>query len=156
MNVFYEEDGELKVGAVLADNDTSLQVEAPHGKRSKVKASAVLLRFESPAHTAFMAGVQHQADAIDIDFLWQCCTADEFGYDTLARTGSALEGHAESPFYFLDVLQRHEYEWLVVLVVAEISLRHQKLVHCSEPLSHEHLMLGGARWVAPMTFIFTM
>lgn len=85
MNVFYEEDGELKVGAVLADNDTSLQVEAPHGKRSKVKASAVLLRFESPAHTAFMGGVQQQADAIDIDFLWQCCGADEFGFDTLAR-----------------------------------------------------------------------
>lgn len=85
MNVFYEEDGELKVGAVLADNDTSLQVEAPHGKRSKVKASAVLLRFESPAHTAFMAGVQQQAGAIDIDFLWQCCGADDFGYDTLAR-----------------------------------------------------------------------
>ena len=91
MNVFYEEDGELKVGAVLADNDTSLQVEAPHGKRSKVKASTVLLRFESPAHTAFMAGVQQQADAIDIDFLWQCCAADEFGYDTLARE---YYGHA--------------------------------------------------------------
>jgi exoribonuclease-2 len=91
MNVFYEEDGELKVGAVLADNDTSLQVEAPHGKRSKVKASTVLLRFESPAHTAFMAGVQQQADVIDIDFLWQCCAADEFGYDTLARE---YYGHA--------------------------------------------------------------
>ncbi len=85
MNVFYEEDGELKVGAVLADNDSSLQVEAPHGKRSKVKASAVLLRFESPAHTAFVPAAQAQADAIDIDFLWQCCGADEFGYDTLAR-----------------------------------------------------------------------
>jgi exoribonuclease-2 len=91
MNVFYEEDGELKVGAVLADNDTSLQVEAPHGKRSKVKASAVLLRFESPAHTAFMPAAQQQADAIDIDFLWQCCAADEFGYDTLARE---YYGHA--------------------------------------------------------------
>jgi exoribonuclease-2 len=85
MNVFYEEDGELKVGAVLADNETSLQVEAPHGKRSKVKASAVLLRFESPAHTVFMAAVRTQADAIDIDFLWQCCGAEDFGYDTLAR-----------------------------------------------------------------------
>ncbi len=111
MNVFYEEDGELKVGAVLADNDTSLQVEAPHGKRSKVKASAVLLRFESPAHTAFMAGVQQQADAIDIDFLWQCCGADEFGYDTLAReyygqTPDALQSAAVltrlhcAPMYF--------------------------------------------------------
>ena len=111
MNVFYEEDGELKVGAVLADNDTSLQVEAPHGKRSKVKASAVLLRFESPAHTAFIAGVQKQADAIDIDFLWQCCAADEFGYDTLAReyyghapdaveSGAVLTRLHGAPMYF--------------------------------------------------------
>jgi len=103
MNVFYEEDGELKVGAVLADNDTSLQVEAPHGKRSKVKASTVLLRFESPAHTAFMAGAQHQADAIDIDFLWQCCTADEFGYDSLARE---YYGHAPDPMESGAVLMR--------------------------------------------------
>ena len=35
MNIFYEEEGSFKVGAILADNDTSLQVEAPHGKRSK-------------------------------------------------------------------------------------------------------------------------
>ena len=40
MNVFYEEDGAFKVGAVLADNNTSLQVEAAHGKRSKIKANA--------------------------------------------------------------------------------------------------------------------
>ena len=45
-NVFYEEEGDFKVGAVLADNVTSLQVEAPHGKRSKVKAANVLVRFE--------------------------------------------------------------------------------------------------------------
>jgi exoribonuclease-2 len=48
MNVFYEEEGSFKVGAVLADNDTSLQVEAPHGKRSKVKAANVLFRFDEP------------------------------------------------------------------------------------------------------------
>ena len=54
MNVFYEEDGGFKVGAILADNDASLQIEAPHGKRSKVKASAVLLRFERPALGEFM------------------------------------------------------------------------------------------------------
>src|SRR5690606_10625017 len=46
VNVFYEEEGTLKVGAVLADNVTSLQVEAPHGKRSKIKSANVLLRFE--------------------------------------------------------------------------------------------------------------
>ncbi len=31
MNVFYEEDGGFKVGAVMADNGSSLQVEATHG-----------------------------------------------------------------------------------------------------------------------------
>ena len=39
VNVFYEEEGALKVASILADNDTSLQVEAPHGKRSKIKAA---------------------------------------------------------------------------------------------------------------------
>lgn len=103
MNVFYEENGELKVGAVLADNEASLQVEAPHGKRSKVKASAVLLRFTSPAHTAFMAGAQQQAEAIDIDFLWQCCGAEEFGYEGLA---AEYYGHAPSAVESAAVLMR--------------------------------------------------
>ncbi len=103
MNVFYEEDGEFKVGIVLADNDTSLQVEAPHGKRSKVKAAAVLLRFEAPAHTTFMSEAQDQADAIDIDFLWQCCGPDEFSYDALTRD---YYGHAPDALESAGVLMR--------------------------------------------------
>ena len=111
MNVFYEEEGDFKVGAVLADNNTSLQVEAPHGKRSKVKASAVLLRFEAPALAAFMAEAQRVAGDIDLDFLWQCCGSEEFSYDALAReyfghapgpveaAGVALRLH-EAPMYF--------------------------------------------------------
>lgn len=103
MNVFYEESGEFKVGLVMADNDTSLQVEAPHGKRSKVKSSAVLLRFESPAHTVFMAEAQREADAIDVDFLWQCCGAEEFGYEGLA---AEYFGHAPSAVESAAVLMR--------------------------------------------------
>ena len=111
MNVFYEEDGGFKVGAILADNDTSLQVEAPHGKRSKVKSSAVLLRFERPALADFMAGAQQAADEIDIDFLWECCSEAEFDYATLAKDyfghePNALESAAAllrlhgAPMYF--------------------------------------------------------
>ena len=48
MNVFYEEDGGFKVGTVLSSTDAALQVEAPHGKRSKIKTNHVLLRFTSP------------------------------------------------------------------------------------------------------------
>ena len=85
MNVFYEEEGGFKVGAILADNDTSLQVEAPHGKRSKIKASAVLVRFDALSLGAFMDAAQCAADGIDVDFLWQCCGPDEFVFDTLGR-----------------------------------------------------------------------
>ena len=49
MNVLFEEDGAFKAGAVLADNVTSLQVELPGGKRVKVKANNVLLRFAQPS-----------------------------------------------------------------------------------------------------------
>ena len=111
MNVFYEEDGGFKVGAILADNDTSLQIEAPHGKRSKVKASAVLLRFERPALGDFMNDAQRAADEIDIDFLWECCSEAEFEYGALAREyfghePAALESAAAllrlhgAPMYF--------------------------------------------------------
>ncbi len=111
MNVFYEEDGGFKVGSILADNDTSLQIEAPHGKRSKVKSSAVLLRFERPALSDFMNDAQRAADDIDIDFLWECCGEAEFEYALLAREyfghePSALEAAAAlirlhgAPMYF--------------------------------------------------------
>ncbi|HUP93462.1 MAG TPA: RNB domain-containing ribonuclease [Burkholderiales bacterium] len=85
MNVFYEEEGTLKVGAVLADNNTSLQVEAPHGKRSKIKSSAVLFRFEQPPVGEFLGHAQRAADELDLDFLWQCSSSEEFEYSALAR-----------------------------------------------------------------------
>jgi len=84
-NVFYEEEGSFKVGAVLADHDTSLQVEAPHGKRSKVKASAVLFRFDGAGLARFMEEAHKLAEAMDADFLWQCCGQEEFAFDKLAR-----------------------------------------------------------------------
>jgi exoribonuclease-2 len=111
MNVFYEEEGTFKVGAVLADNKTSFQVETPYGKRLKVKAGAVLFTFDGEPISSFMAEAQKVADAIDVDFLWQCCGEEEFAYDTLAReyfgreptpvesAGVLLRLHG-SPMYF--------------------------------------------------------
>ncbi|MGH8701136.1 MAG: RNB domain-containing ribonuclease, partial [Burkholderiales bacterium] len=85
MNVFYEEEGDFKVGSVLADHDTSLQVEAPHGKRSKVKASAVLFRFDGAGLAQFLEESRKLAEAMEADFLWQCCGPEEFAFETLAR-----------------------------------------------------------------------
>ncbi|MBE0612388.1 MAG: RNB domain-containing ribonuclease [Burkholderiales bacterium] len=85
MNVLYEETGSFKVGAVLAETDTSLQVEAVHGKRSKIRAANVLLRFETPPLAELMSKAESMAAEIDTDFLWQCCGGDEFGFADLAR-----------------------------------------------------------------------
>jgi len=84
-NVFYEEEGAFKVGTVLADHDTSLQVEAPHGKRSKVKASAVIFRFDRAGLAHFMDEAGRVAAGMDAGFLWECSGQEEFAFDTLAR-----------------------------------------------------------------------
>ncbi|HJT51063.1 MAG TPA: RNB domain-containing ribonuclease [Nitrosospira sp.] len=95
MNVFYEEEGTFKVGAVLADNTTSLQVEAPHGKRAKIKAASVLLRFDAPSLTEFMDLAQKAAEDLDPNFLWECCESEaEFESDALAAD---YFGHSATP-----------------------------------------------------------
>jgi exoribonuclease-2 len=85
MNVFFEEDGAFKAGTVLADNNTSLQVENQHGKRTKVKDAAVLIRFDHIPLSQFMADAQKISDDIDPAFLWECSGETEFGFDQLGK-----------------------------------------------------------------------
>jgi exoribonuclease-2 len=85
MNVFYEEDGGLKAGTVLEDNNSSLQIQTQHGKRAKVKSNAVLLRFQHPSLNDFMHSAQSVAESIDADFLWEACGQREFEFETLGR-----------------------------------------------------------------------
>ncbi len=94
MNIFYEEDGAFKVGSILTDSITSLQVESTHGKRSKIKAVNVLLRFAQPGLTEFMTQAEGIAADIDVGFLWECSPQDDFGFNELA---SEYFGHAPNP-----------------------------------------------------------
>ena len=84
MNVLFEEDGAFRAGSVLADNVTSLQIELASGKRSKVKAANVLLRFAAPTAGELLDRAQAEAEDIDIDFLWEVCGEAEFGFEELA------------------------------------------------------------------------
>jgi exoribonuclease-2 len=84
MHVFFEDDGAFKAGTVLADNDTSLQVESISGKRLKLKVANVLLRFSGPAPSILLADAQAIAAGIDPDFLWEVCGESEFGFAELA------------------------------------------------------------------------
>jgi exoribonuclease-2 len=83
--VLFEEDGAFRVGTILAEAGASFQVEAAHGKRSKVKAASILLRFDGQHLTAFMGEAQKLAEPIDPQFLWEVCGPDEFGFEELAR-----------------------------------------------------------------------
>ncbi|MDD5250195.1 MAG: RNB domain-containing ribonuclease [Rhodocyclaceae bacterium] len=103
MNVLFEEDGAFRAGTVLADNNTSLQVELPTGKRSKVKAASVLLRFEAPAPAELMERAEAEAAGIDTDFLWQACGDAEFGFEELA---AEYAGHKPAPVEAAAVLLR--------------------------------------------------
>ena len=85
MNVLFEDDGHLKAGAVLADNDASLQVEAVSGKRLKIKAGNVLLRFATPAPGEAMSEGAKLAAEMDPAFLWEASGDEEFGFADLAR-----------------------------------------------------------------------
>jgi exoribonuclease-2 len=111
MNIVYEEDGSFKVGNIMTDNTTSFQIESVSGKRSKVKAANVMLRFTQPALTEFIAQAENIASGIEVDFLWECCPADEFGFEQIAteyfgHTPSSLEAAAalirlhSAPIYF--------------------------------------------------------
>ncbi len=93
MYVLYEEDGDIKAGTILADNDSSFQVESQHGKRTKVKAANVLLKYPAPAPAQVMDQARSGKAELDLDFLWEAAGEAEFGFEDLARE---YHGHAPS------------------------------------------------------------
>lgn len=111
MNVFYEEDGSFKVASVREEQPASLMVEDARGKRGKIKSANVLLRFERAGLEEFLHAADAAAAEIDLDFLWECCGPDEFGFQDIAaeyfgagatfaqQAAVAIRLHA-APMYF--------------------------------------------------------
>jgi hypothetical protein len=62
-----------------------VQIELDSGKRVKVKAANVLLRFDKPAPAELMAPPTALAAEIDLDLAWEFAPEDEFGFADLAR-----------------------------------------------------------------------
>jgi len=83
MNVFFEEDGNFKVASIMTETQGSMQIESASGKRSKLKASNVLMRFEAPL-AGFLEAANTEAETLDLDFLWECCSEPEFGFEEFA------------------------------------------------------------------------
>ncbi len=111
MNILYEEDGSFKVGSIMTDNTSSLQIESLSGKRSKIKAANLMLRFTEPTLSEFIPQAEVLATDIETEFLWECCPPEEFGFEEIAaeyygHKPSSLEAAATlirlhgAPIYF--------------------------------------------------------
>ena len=91
MYVLYEEDGAFKTGHIMAEADSTLQVESESGKRSKIKRANCIFTFASPAPDILIPKAESLAAEIDLPFLWECAPSEEFDVDTM---GTEYFGHA--------------------------------------------------------------
>ncbi len=72
-------------GRVMSETDASAQVELDSGKRVKVKAANMLIKFEKPAPAEFMAAAQAASQDIELEMAWEFAPDEEFGFADLAR-----------------------------------------------------------------------
>jgi exoribonuclease-2 len=85
MYALFDDAGKFHAGRVMSETDTSMQVELDSGKRVKVKAGNVLLKFEQPAPAELIRRAQALAGEIDLDLAWTFAPESEFGFADLAR-----------------------------------------------------------------------
>lgn len=111
MFALFDEAGKFLAGRVMSEADSSMQVELDSGKRVKVKAANVLLKFDKPAPAELIAEGQRLAQEIDLDLAWEFAPDTEFGFAELARDyfdakagithqAAALFRLFEAPHYF--------------------------------------------------------
>ena len=111
MNALFEDGGKFHAGRVMSETDASLQIELASGKRSKVKAANVLLRFAAPEPEALLGAAEQIAREIDLDLAWEFAPEGEFAFAELARDyfgakadvtqeAAALLGLFAAPHYF--------------------------------------------------------
>ena len=71
-HLLFDDNGDFKAGPVMSEAGASLQVELASGKRTKIKAASVMLRFDAPAPDTLLPAARRLAEDIDLDFLWEC------------------------------------------------------------------------------------
>ncbi|WP_184303067.1 ribonuclease catalytic domain-containing protein [Roseateles oligotrophus] len=85
MFALFDEAGKFLAGRVMSEADSSMQIELESGKRVKVKAANVLLKFEKPSPAELISEGQRLAQEIDLDLAWEFAPEGEFGFADLAR-----------------------------------------------------------------------
>lgn len=111
MFALFEEGGKFQAGRILSEAESSAQVELASGKRVKVKAANVLLKFDKPSPDELIREAQELAQGIELDLAWEFAPEEEFGFAdlareyfsdkaTLAQQAAALFRLFDAPHYF--------------------------------------------------------
>ncbi len=85
MYALFEEAGKFQTGRILSEAESSAQIELESGKRVKVKAANLLLKFDKPSPADLMRDAQALSPTIELDLAWEFAPEDEFGFADLAR-----------------------------------------------------------------------
>jgi len=111
MFLLFEEAGKFMAGRILSEAEASTQVELDSGKRVKVKAANVLLKFDKPSPAVLLEEANTLSETIDLNLAWEFAPETEFGFTDLAHdyfstSASTTERVAalitlfEAPHYF--------------------------------------------------------
>jgi exoribonuclease II len=81
----FDDAGKFHAGRLMSEAESSVQIELDSGKRVKVKAANVMLRFDKPAPAELMAQAHALAAEIDLDLAWEFASEGDFSFADLAR-----------------------------------------------------------------------
>ncbi|MCX7277445.1 MAG: RNB domain-containing ribonuclease [Burkholderiales bacterium] len=85
MFAIFEEAGKFMAGRILSEAESSAQVELDSGKRVKVKAANLLLKFDKPAPAVLLRDAQALSQTIELELAWEFAPEEDFGFADLAR-----------------------------------------------------------------------
>ena len=111
MFALFDDAGKFLAGRVMSEADSSMQIELDSGKRVKVKAANVLIKFAKPSPAEVLGQAPALASEIDLDLIWEVAPEEDFGFDELANeyfgdTATPVQQAAmlmrlfETPHYF--------------------------------------------------------
>jgi len=111
MYVLFEDAGKFSAGRILSEAEASAQVELESGKRVKIKAAHLLIKFDKPSPGSLMSSAQELSAEIDLNLAWEFAPVDEFSCldmaglyfqdpPTLTQQAGMLFTLQDAPHYF--------------------------------------------------------
>ena len=85
MFALFEEAGKFQAGRILSEAESSAQIELESGKRVKVKAAHLLLKFDKPSPAELIRDGLALSASIELELAWEFAPEEEFGFADLAR-----------------------------------------------------------------------